>query len=149
MKRQPVDFRRPWCGKELARVLRRKCSSAAGRFVWLAGYLVLMVAGTGLSVTALATSPQLGGLVLMATLPTAVASLALRVAFDRRGENAADPDGGRTDPRPRGGRRADAVPRRARDKAAAQWAGSLEQSPASSDVGSQRTPRPGRAAAAT
>lgn len=86
---------------ELAHVIRREHGSAAGRYVWLVGYLVLMVAGAGLSVTALATSPQLGGLALMATLATAVMFLGLQVAFDRR---------------------ADAVPRRVRDKAAARWA---------------------------
>ena len=75
---------------ELAHVIRRERSSAAGRYVWLAGYLVLMVAGAGLSVTALATAPQLGGLALMATLATAVAFLGIQVAFDRREEIAAD-----------------------------------------------------------
>ncbi|GAA0978950.1 Protease HtpX [Nocardioides aquaticus] len=75
---------------ELAHVIRREHGSAAGRYVWLVGYLVLMVAGAGLSVTALATSPQLGGLALMATLATAVMFLGLQVAFDRREEIAAD-----------------------------------------------------------
>ncbi|MDE0778784.1 MAG: M48 family metalloprotease [Nocardioides sp.] len=75
---------------ELAHVIRRERSSATGRYVWLAGYLVLMGTGAGLSVIALATSPQLGGLALTATLATAVAFLGLQVAFDRREEIAAD-----------------------------------------------------------
>ena len=77
-------------GRPRAHVIRRERSSAAGRYVWLAAYLVLMAAGAGLSVTALATSPQLGGLALMSTLATAVAFLGLQVAFDRREEIAAD-----------------------------------------------------------
>lgn len=75
---------------ELAHVIRREHGSAAGRYVWLAGYLVLMVAGAGLSVTAMVRVPQLGGPALMATLATAVAFLGLQVAFDRREEIAAD-----------------------------------------------------------
>lgn len=75
---------------ELAHVIRREHGSAAARFAWLGGYLVLMAAGASLSVVALATSPQLGGLALMATLTTAVAFLGLQVAFDRREEIAAD-----------------------------------------------------------
>ena len=75
---------------ELAHVIQRERSSATGRYVWLAGYLALMVTGAGLSATALATSPQLGGLTLTATLATAVAFLSLQVAFDRREEIAAD-----------------------------------------------------------
>lgn len=75
---------------ELAHVIRRDNGSAAGRYVWLAGYLVLMVAGAGLSVTAMVRVPQLGGLALMGTLAIAVAFLGLQVAFDRREEIAAD-----------------------------------------------------------
>ena len=75
---------------EVAHVIRREHGSAAGRFAWLGGYLVLMVAGASLSVAALATSPQLGGLTLMATLPTAFAFLGLQFAFDRPEEIAAD-----------------------------------------------------------
>ncbi|WP_341925154.1 M48 family metalloprotease [Nocardioides psychrotolerans] len=75
---------------ELAHVIRRERSSAAGRYAWLAGYLVLMGTGASLGVTALGTSPQLGGLALTATLATAVALLGLQVAFDRREEIAAD-----------------------------------------------------------
>lgn len=75
---------------ELAHVIRRERGSAAGRYVWLAGYLVLMVAGAALSVVAMVKAPQLGGLALMATLATAVAFLGLQVAFDRREEIAAD-----------------------------------------------------------
>lgn len=75
---------------ELAHVIRRERSSPAARFAWLGGYLLLMVAGASVSVIGLAMSPQLGGLALMATLATAVAFLALQVAFDRREEIAAD-----------------------------------------------------------
>lgn len=82
--------RLPWCRKELAHVIQREHGSAAGRYVWLVGYLVLMVAGASLSVIAMVRVPQLGGLALMATLATAVAFLGLQVAFDRREEIAAD-----------------------------------------------------------
>lgn len=90
MNAKLATSRRPWCRKELAHVIRRERSSPAARFAWLGGYLLLMVAGASVSVIGLAMSPQLGGLALMATLATAVAFLALQVAFDRREEIAAD-----------------------------------------------------------
>lgn len=75
---------------ELAHVIRREHSSAAAPYAWMVGYLVLMLAGVSLSVTALAAAPHLGGLALLATLAAAVAFLGLQVAFDRREEIAAD-----------------------------------------------------------
>ncbi len=79
-----------WCRKELAHVIRRDRTSAAARYAWLLGYLVLVLAGGGLTVTALATAPQLAGPAMLATMTAAVAFLGLRVAFDRREEIAAD-----------------------------------------------------------
>jgi Zn-dependent protease with chaperone function len=79
-----------WCRKELAHVIRRDRTSAAAHYGWLAGYLVLVLAGGGLTVTALAAAPQLAGLAMLATMTAAVAFLGLRVAFDRREEIAAD-----------------------------------------------------------
>ena len=75
---------------ELAHVIRRERSSAAARYSWLVGYLALMLAGAGITVTALLAAPQLPAPALLATMSAAVAFLALRVAFDRREEIAAD-----------------------------------------------------------
>jgi Zn-dependent protease with chaperone function len=75
---------------ELAHVIRRDRTSAAGRYAWLAGYLTLVLAGGGLTVTALVVAPQLAGPAVLATMTAAVAFLGLRVAFDRREEIAAD-----------------------------------------------------------
>jgi Zn-dependent protease with chaperone function len=75
---------------ELAHVIRREHSSAAARYGWLVGYLALMLAGAGLTVTALLVAPQLAGPALLATTSAAVAFLGLQVAFDRREEIAAD-----------------------------------------------------------
>jgi Zn-dependent protease with chaperone function len=75
---------------ELGHVVRRERTSAAARYGWLAGYLALMLAGGGLTVTALLATPQLAGPALLATTSAAVAFLALQVAFDRREEIAAD-----------------------------------------------------------
>ncbi len=75
---------------ELGHVLRRERSSAAARYGWLAGYLALILAGGGLTVTALLAAPQLAGPALLASIGAAVAFLALQVAFDRREEIAAD-----------------------------------------------------------
>jgi Zn-dependent protease with chaperone function len=75
---------------ELAHVIRRDRTSAAARYAWLLGYLVLVLAGGGLTVTALAAAPQLAGPAMLATMSAAVAFLGLRVAFDRREEIAAD-----------------------------------------------------------
>lgn len=75
---------------ELAHVIRRERGSAAARYAWLGGYVVLMLAGVALSTTAAVASPELGGLALLATLASAVAFLSLQVAFDRREEIAAD-----------------------------------------------------------
>ena len=74
---------------ELAHVIRRDRTSAAARYAWLLGYLVLVLAG-GLTVTALVVAPQLAGPAVLATMTAAVAFLGLRVAFDRREEIAAD-----------------------------------------------------------
>lgn len=73
-----------------AHVIRRDRTSAAAHYAWLLGYLVLVLAGGGLTVTALAAAPQLAGLAMLATMTAAVAFLSLRVAFDRREEIAAD-----------------------------------------------------------
>lgn len=75
---------------ELGHVVRRERSSAAARYGWLAGYLALMLAGGGLTVTALLAAPQLAGPAMLATMSAAVAFLGLQVAFDRREEIAAD-----------------------------------------------------------
>jgi Zn-dependent protease with chaperone function len=75
---------------ELAHVIRRDRTSAAAHYAWLVGYLVLVLAGGGLTVTALAAGPQLAGPAMLATMTAAVAFLGLRVAFDRREEIAAD-----------------------------------------------------------
>ena len=75
---------------ELAHVIRRGHSSHAARYAWLIGYLVPVLAGAGLTVTALAAAPQLAGPALLATMSAAVAFLGLQVAFDRREEIAAD-----------------------------------------------------------
>lgn len=75
---------------ELAHVIRRERSSAAARYSWLVGYLALMLAGVGITVTALLAAPQLAAPALLATMSAAVAFLGLRVAFDRREEIAAD-----------------------------------------------------------
>lgn len=75
---------------ELAHVVRRGCSSGAARYAWLLGYLVLVLIGAGLTVTALAAAPQLAGPAMLATMTAAVAFLGLQVAFDRREEIAAD-----------------------------------------------------------
>ena len=73
-----------------AHVIRRERSSAAARYGWLVGYLALMLAGAGLTVAALVAVPPLAGPALVATMSSAVAFLALQVAFDRREEIAAD-----------------------------------------------------------
>ncbi|GAA1130320.1 M48 family metalloprotease [Nocardioides aquiterrae] len=75
---------------ELAHVIRRARTSAAARYAWVLGYLVLVLAGAGLTVTAVVAAPQLAGPAMLATMTAAVAFLALRVAFDRREEIAAD-----------------------------------------------------------
>ncbi|NHC22962.1 M48 family metalloprotease [Nocardioides sp. IC4_145] len=75
---------------ELAHVLRRDRTSAAARYAWVLGYLVLVLAGAGLTVTAVVAAPQLAGPAMVATMTAAVAFLGLRVAFDRREEIAAD-----------------------------------------------------------
>jgi len=82
--------RLPWCRKELAHVIRRARTSAAARYAWVLGYLVLVLAGAGLTVTAVVAAPQLAGPAMLATMTAAVAFLGLRVAFDRREEIAAD-----------------------------------------------------------
>lgn len=73
-----------------AHVIRRDRTSAAAHYAWLLGYLVLVLAGGGLTVTALAAAPQLAGPAMLATMTAAVAFLGLRVSFDRREEIAAD-----------------------------------------------------------
>ncbi|GAA3519121.1 M48 family metalloprotease [Nocardioides daeguensis] len=75
---------------ELAHVIRRARTSAAARYAWVLGYLALVLAGAGLTVTAVVAAPQLAGPAMLATMTAAVAFLALRVAFDRREEIAAD-----------------------------------------------------------
>ncbi|MEV5003834.1 M48 family metalloprotease [Nocardioides sp. LML1-1-1.1] len=75
---------------ELAHVIRRERSSAAARYGWLVGYLVLMLSGAGLTVVAVVAAPQLAGPARLATMIAAVAFLALQVAFDRREEISAD-----------------------------------------------------------
>lgn len=75
---------------ELAHVIRRERSSTGARYSWLVGYLALMLAGAGITVTTLLAAPQLAGPALLATMSAAVAFLGLRVAFDRREEIAAD-----------------------------------------------------------
>lgn len=75
---------------ERAHVIRRDRTSAAARYAWLLGYLVLVLAGGGLTVTALVVAPQLAGPAVLATMTAAVVFLGLRVAFDRREEIAAD-----------------------------------------------------------
>jgi Zn-dependent protease with chaperone function len=75
---------------ELAHVIDRARGSAAARYVWLLGYLLLMLIGLVLSVAALAAAPRLAGPAALATMLAAVAFLALQVAFDRREEIAAD-----------------------------------------------------------
>ena len=45
------------------------------------GYLVLVLTGAGLTVTAVVAAPQLAGPAMLATMTAAVAFLALRVAF--------------------------------------------------------------------
>lgn len=75
---------------ELAHVIRRERSSSSARYSWLVGYLALMLAGAGITVMALLAAPQLAAPALLATMSAAVAFLALRVAFDRREEIAAD-----------------------------------------------------------
>lgn len=75
---------------ELGHVVRREHSSAAARYGWLVGYLALMLAGGGLTVTAFLAAPQLAGPATLATTSAAVAFLGLQVAFDRREEIAAD-----------------------------------------------------------
>ena len=51
---------------------------------------MLMLAGGGLTVTALRAAPQLAGPALLATTSASVAFLGLQVAFDRREEITAD-----------------------------------------------------------
>lgn len=90
MNRERDIYVKPWCGKELAHVLRRDQTSAAARYAWVLGYLVLVLAGAGLTVTAVVAAPQLAGPAMVATMTAAVAFLGLRVAFDRREKIAAD-----------------------------------------------------------
>ena len=75
---------------ELAHVIRRDRTSAGARYVWVLGYLVLVLAGAGLTGAAVVAAPQLAGPAMLATMTAAVAFLGLRVAFDRREEIAAD-----------------------------------------------------------
>lgn len=75
---------------ELAHVIRRDRTSTASRYAWVLGYLVLVLTGAGLTVTAAVAAPQLAGPAMLATMTAAVAFLGLRVAFDRREEIAAD-----------------------------------------------------------
>lgn len=75
---------------ELAHVLRRAHSSTTAHYAWLLGYLVLVLAGLSLTITALVAAPQLAGPAMLATMAAAVAFLGLQVAFDRREEIAAD-----------------------------------------------------------
>ncbi|MFJ9314215.1 M48 family metalloprotease [Pimelobacter simplex] len=75
---------------ELAHVLRRDRTSAAARYAWVLGYLVLVLAGASLTVTSVVAAPQLAGPAMVATMTAAVTFLGLRVAFDRREEIAAD-----------------------------------------------------------
>lgn len=75
---------------ELGHVIRRERSSAAARYSWLVGYLLLVLAGAGLTAAAFAASPQLAGPSLPATMSAAVVFLGLRFTFDRREEAAAD-----------------------------------------------------------
>ena len=75
---------------ELAHVIRRDRSSAAARYAWVLGYLVLALTGAGLTVTAALAAPQLAGSATLATMTAAVAFLGLRVTFARREESAAD-----------------------------------------------------------
>lgn len=75
---------------ELGHVVRREHSSAAARYGWLVGYLALMLAGGGLTATALLAAPQMAGPAMLATTSAALAFLGLQVAFDRREEIAAD-----------------------------------------------------------
>ena len=82
--------RRTWCRRELAHVIRRARTSSAARDAWVLGYLVLVLAGAGLTVTSVVAAPQLEGPATLATMTAAVAFQTLRVAFDRREEIAAD-----------------------------------------------------------
>ena len=75
---------------ELAHVIRRDRTSAGARYAWVLGYLVLVLAGVSLTVTAAVVAPPLAGPAMVATMTAAVAFLGLRVAFDRREEIAAD-----------------------------------------------------------
>jgi Zn-dependent protease with chaperone function len=75
---------------ELAHVIGRRRASAAAPYAWLGGYLVLVAAGAGLTITAMLAAQHLAGPSLLATLVDAVAFLALRDAFERREEIAAD-----------------------------------------------------------
>jgi Zn-dependent protease with chaperone function len=76
--------------RTLAHVIRHRESSTTARYAWLAGYLLLVAAGVGLTITAMLAAPQLAGPALLATIVAVVAFLALRVAFERREEIAAD-----------------------------------------------------------
>ncbi len=78
MTRPNAAARLLWCRKELAHVIRRDRTSAAARYAWLLGYLVLVLAGGGLTVTALAAAPQLAGPAMLAMMSAAVAFLGLR-----------------------------------------------------------------------
>jgi hypothetical protein len=55
-------------------------TGVGAHYAWLLGYLVLVLAGGGLTVTALAAAPQLAGPAMLATMTAAVAFLGLRVA---------------------------------------------------------------------
>ncbi|MSY85516.1 MAG: M48 family metalloprotease [Actinobacteria bacterium] len=84
----------PGCSRPIDRtnwsVLSRPRATSAARYAWVLGYLVLVLTGAGLTVTAVVAAPQLAGPAMLATMTAAVAFLALRVAFDRREEIAAD-----------------------------------------------------------
>lgn len=76
---------------ELAHVLDQRSPRArAAQYGWLAGYTVLSTVGVVLTVIAGLTAPRLSGPALLATTAAALAFLALRAAFQRRDELAAD-----------------------------------------------------------
>ncbi|KRF20105.1 hypothetical protein ASG90_19300 [Nocardioides sp. Soil797] len=73
-----------------AHVIRRDRTPPAARYAWVLGYLVLVLAGASLTVTAVVAAPHLAGPATVATMSAAVAFLGLRVTFARREEIAAD-----------------------------------------------------------
>lgn len=94
---------------ELAHVLRRAHSSTTAHYAWLLGYLVFVLAGLSLTITALVAAPQLAG-------PGDAGHHGCRRRVPRppsrlrpaRGDRRR-PVRRRPDPRPRRGQRADAV----------------------------------------